>query len=98
MDLKTRTYCVGGRPCSNTNNIVEYEKIIPKTQRVVKVRNGICDICGRSKQQSNWINWLKEKNFKKGAKCKNNHSSAMSNTAWCDLNAKCDTLKLHDVS
>ena len=32
----------------------------------------------------------------KKAKCENNLCSAMSNSAWCVLNSKGDTLKLHD--
>ena len=36
-----------------------------------------------------------QKDEQKG-KCKNNHSSPMSNSAWCDWNSKGDVLKLHD--
>ena len=36
-------------------------------------------------------------NFTKNAKCKHGHRSAMSNSAWCDLNEKCTVLKLHDM-
>ena len=36
-------------------------------------------------------------NFFKKWKCKNNHCSSMSNSAWCDLNSKGDILKLHDI-
>ena len=32
----------------------------------------------------------------KNAKCSHGHRSAMSNSAWCDLNSKGDMLKLHD--
>ena len=32
----------------------------------------------------------------KNAKCKHGHRSAMSNSAWCDLNKNCTVLKLHD--
>ena len=35
--------------------------------------------------------------MKKG-KCKNGHCSSMSNSAWCGLNSKGDSLKLHDIS
>ena len=35
-------------------------------------------------------------NFIKKGRCKNKHSSSMSNSAWCDLNSKGDILKLHD--
>ena len=38
----------------------------------------------------------KGEKFQKSAKCKNNQSSPMSNTAWTDLNSKGDILKLHD--
>ena len=36
-------------------------------------------------------------NFFKNAKCKHGHRSAMSNSAWCDLNENCTVLKLHDM-
>ena len=35
--------------------------------------------------------------FTKSAKCTHGHRSAMSNSAWCDLNKNCTVLKLHDV-
>ena len=35
--------------------------------------------------------------FVKKAKCTHGHRSAMSNSAWCDLNEKCTVLKLHDM-
>ena len=35
--------------------------------------------------------------FIKNAKCTHGHRSAMSNSAWCDLNKNCTVLKLHDV-
>ena len=34
--------------------------------------------------------------FIKKGKCKNNHYSSMSNSAWTDLNSKGNILKLHD--
>ena len=34
--------------------------------------------------------------FIKKGRCKDNHCSAMLNSAWCDLNSKGDILKLHD--
>ena len=34
--------------------------------------------------------------FIKNAKCTHGHRSAMSNSAWCDLNKICIVLKLHD--
>ena len=47
----TKTWCVGGRHKSNTNNIVEYEKVNPRTKKLVKVIKGTCIICGRIKSQ-----------------------------------------------
>ena len=35
--------------------------------------------------------------FIKNAKCSDGLRSAMSNSAWCDLNKKCTVLKLHDM-
>ena len=34
--------------------------------------------------------------FIKNAKCSHGHRSAMSSSAWCDLNKNCTVLKLHD--
>ena len=39
----------------------------------------------------------KGEDFIKSAKCKHGHRSAMSNSAWCDLNKNCTVLKLHDM-
>ena len=33
----TKTYCLGGRHMSNTNNITEYEKINPRTKNSLKL-------------------------------------------------------------
>ena len=44
-----QTYCVGGRHKSTTVDIIEYEKRYPKTNKIVKIKKGKCDICGRSK-------------------------------------------------
>ena len=35
--------------------------------------------------------------FIKNAKCTHGHRSAMSNSAWCDLNKNCAVLKLYDL-
>ena len=35
--------------------------------------------------------------FIKNAICLHGHRSAMSNSAWCDLNKNCTVLKLHDM-
>ena len=34
--------------------------------------------------------------FVKSGFCSHGHRSAMSNSAWCDINKKCSVLKLHD--
>ena len=35
--------------------------------------------------------------FTENAKCKHGHRSAISNSAWCDLNKNCTVLKIHDM-
>ena len=45
----TKTYCLGGRHMSNTNNITQYEKVNPKTKKLVKIMKGYCSICSRNK-------------------------------------------------
>ena len=39
----------------------------------------------------------KGEDFNKIAKFTHGHRSAMSNSAWCDLNKNCTVLKLHDT-
>ena len=39
----------------------------------------------------------RSQDFIKNAKCSHGHRSAMSNSAWCDLNKNCAVLKLHDM-
>ena len=52
MDSKGKQiYCVGGRHYSNTKNIIEYQKLNPKSQKLVKVIKGTCNICGRNKSE-----------------------------------------------
>ena len=46
-----KTWCVGGRHKSNTNNIIEYEKVNPRTKKLVKVIKGTCSVCSRKKSQ-----------------------------------------------
>ena len=48
----TKTWCVGGRHKSNTNNIIEWEKVNPKTKKLVKSIKRTCSICGRNKSQT----------------------------------------------
>ena len=38
----------------------------------------------------------KGEDFIKRGKCKSNHCSSMSNSAWTDLNSMANVLKLHD--
>ena len=47
----TKTYCLGGRHYSDTNNITQNEKVNPKTKKLVKIIKGSCSICGRNKSQ-----------------------------------------------
>ena len=47
----TKTFCLGGRLYSNTNNIIEYEKVNPRTKKLVKIIKGTCSVCGRNKSQ-----------------------------------------------
>ena len=39
----------------------------------------------------------KGEDFIKSGKCTHGHRSAMSSSAWCDLNKNCTVLKLHDM-
>ena len=45
------SYCIGGRHYSETINKIIYEKINPKTNKVVKIIRGECSICSRNKSQ-----------------------------------------------
>ena len=47
----TKTWCLGGRHYSDTNNIIEHENRNPKTQKIVKIIEGKCSICNRIKSQ-----------------------------------------------
>ena len=47
----TKTLCLGGRHYSNTNNITQYEKVNPKTEKLVENIKGTCSICGFNKSQ-----------------------------------------------
>ena len=48
----TKTYCLGGRHMSNTKNITQYEKVNPKTKKLVKIIKGTCSICDHNKSQT----------------------------------------------
>ena len=47
----TKTFCLGGRHYSDTINITQYEKINPRTKKLVKIIKGTCSICNRNKSQ-----------------------------------------------
>ena len=40
---------------------------------------------------------IRREDFVENAKSTHGHQSAMSNSAWCDLNKNCTVLKLHDM-
>ena len=46
-----QSYCLGGRHFSQTINQNVYEKVNPRTKKLVKIIKGSCDICGRAKSQ-----------------------------------------------
>ena len=47
----TKTWCVAGRHYSDTNNKIEYEKVNPKTRKLVNIIKRKCDICCRIESQ-----------------------------------------------
>ena len=47
----TKTWCVEGKHYSDTINITQYEKVNPRTKKLVKIIKGTCSICGRNKSQ-----------------------------------------------
>ena len=47
----TKTWCVGGKHYSSTNNKTQYEKVNPRTEKLVKIINGTCSVCSRNKSQ-----------------------------------------------
>ena len=47
----TKTWCVGGKHKSDTQNVIEYEKVNPRTKKLVKIIKGTCSICGPNKAQ-----------------------------------------------
>ena len=48
----TKTWYVGGRHKSNTNNTIEYENVNPRTKKLGKIIKGRCSICDRNKSQN----------------------------------------------
>ena len=47
-----QSYCLGGRHYSRTVDEKVYEKVNPKTKKLVENIKGACSICGRNKSQS----------------------------------------------
>ena len=47
----TKTWCVGRKHYSNTNNVTQYEKVNPGTTKLVKIIKGTCSFCGLNKSQ-----------------------------------------------
>ena len=45
-------YCLGGRHFSQTVNYNVYEKMNPRTKKLVKIIKGTCSICGRNRSQN----------------------------------------------
>ena len=45
------TWCFGGRHYSNTNKITQYDKVNPRTKKLVEIIKGNCSICGRNESQ-----------------------------------------------
>ena len=90
-------YCVGRRHFFNANTINEYEKVNPKTNKVVKFRKRKCDLCGRNKTMkfSKEMTLTACPKFEQKRQCKHGDFSALSKTAWWYLKNKGDLLKLH---
>ena len=47
----TKTWCVGRKHYSESANQNVYENINPKTNKIVEIFKGVCNICGRNKSQ-----------------------------------------------
>ena len=47
----TKTWCIGGRRYSDTVNEIIFEKVNPRTKKLVKIIKGTCNICNRNKIQ-----------------------------------------------
>ena len=47
----TKTWCVDGKQYSNTIDIIDNEKVNPRTKKLVKVIKRKCSFCGRNKSQ-----------------------------------------------
>ena len=92
----SQSYSLGKPHYSQTVNQNVFEKLNPKSNKIVKVIKGTCNFCGREKSQF-FTKWMtRGKDFKKKRKCKKDQCWSMSNSAWCDSHSKRDILKLHE--
>ena len=48
---RNKTYRLGGRHLSNTKNLIEYEKVNPRSKKLVKIIKRTCSICEGNKSQ-----------------------------------------------
>ena len=46
-----RAWCVRGKHYSNTDNIIEYEKVNPRSKELVEIIKGTCSVCSRNKSK-----------------------------------------------
>ena len=46
-----QSYCLGGHHYSRILNQNVFEKVNPRTKKLVKIIKGICNNCGRAKSQ-----------------------------------------------
>ena len=76
-----------GRQKSIRIDILEYRKLNPKTEKVVKTRKGIFDIYNRLKSPHFAGSMTRGETFYKKANCNQGHSSIMLIKARCDLNS-----------
>ena len=89
-------YCVGGRHKSGTFDTIEYQKLNPKTRKVVRVKNVKSGICGCSKSKISTKQMPKGNDFEKKGNCTNGKCLPLSNSAWWE-NKDGTILKLHDL-
>ena len=88
---------MGRRHYSNTVNKIEYDKLNPKTKKLVKVIKGTCSFCGCKNSQIFTKKMTRGEDSIKIGKCTHGHRSYMSSSAWCDLDKNYTVLKLHDM-
>ena len=47
----TKTWCVGGRHYSDKVNEIIFEKVNPRTKKLVRIVEEKCNVCNRNKSQ-----------------------------------------------